>query len=886
MEHTSFLPFLFVDLEKAFDNAHHGLIYAVMKRLGLPPEHIRLLRNLNAARRTRVKINGELSGPIPCEKGAPQGDPPSPKIFNTIIQALSKKLNDAALLLGIKFIGEGTTGEEAIVRHLLYADDLVVICTSRAEVVIAADVIDEWGSEWGFSIGTGPGKTNALFMPRDHSGSISDVPLAPPSDPRNIITATNQLVIPWTPEYTYLGLVVDQRLGFHHSPLPKDAPPKNTHHVVISGGTEKSILRRCYTAQRNLSDIKRLGSTLMKPDSLIQSLSPKTKLQLINNGSCNFAASVRPPDINVSAAIDAEKRKLFKTALRLPTSFPGAIVMAEAAAGFTEMDMCTQRERFADSLSSPGLPGIARNVLSCTSHFLSINGKAPVTTYAGPRFCQPWASSLQESRDAATLSGIHPLSSIPVHVGPIQTRLATFARAGNYSMLHALSKPSREGQQMYTPTASMVNSSLGRSVRAARRSGETPFVYSGSLSPHYDARARPDPRTPSSFFFDLLFRLHADPLEVVPQTRVLKDFLFYGAKGTSIVASSTISSPNINWLCFAKLGAQSLLRAPFMPKSPAPPAYTAAASDALELDLEDEAPALEDAPPPPPPPPSTAAGAKKKAATQHAPLTELCRFCAGSSNEDGSPHISRDPLGQQHADIYHLLSGCTTGSPAPDSIRQDHALAIARRSIAASAVDLIFRISDLYTSLASSLLDKDERAEVKQLASRLRHWAWATIPREGRPGPGGLGRYWDDSADGRFLIFRLVIGCQFKTIHLQDATGSQLADMPISSAFASLFEYTPLQASHITPLANMWARWSVKQLKKLGSCWISAKEPLVYDGPEPSWDAEGVWAATIHSCSPRHRKDGPTPPTVVALFQPAADPSHEDISSIWEDSDD
>jgi hypothetical protein len=66
---------LFVDLRKAYDKVHLATLWRVLEVVGVPDRIVALLRGMAAVRTTQVRVNGELSEPIPYEAGVPQGDP-------------------------------------------------------------------------------------------------------------------------------------------------------------------------------------------------------------------------------------------------------------------------------------------------------------------------------------------------------------------------------------------------------------------------------------------------------------------------------------------------------------------------------------------------------------------------------------------------------------------------------------------------------------------------------------------------------------------------------------------------------------------------------------------------------------------------------------------
>ena len=109
-------------------------------------------------------------------KGVPQGDPLSCLLFSLFIESLSRFLKSRPDLTGVSAFG----GQIRLLL-LLYADDLVVLANSSAELQRALSYIREWSTAWRMPVSTGAGKTEALLM-------STTVPQPVPCSP---------LVFPW-----------------------------------------------------------------------------------------------------------------------------------------------------------------------------------------------------------------------------------------------------------------------------------------------------------------------------------------------------------------------------------------------------------------------------------------------------------------------------------------------------------------------------------------------------------------------------------------------------------------------------------------------------------------------------------------------------------------
>ena len=81
-----------------------------------------------------IILNGSPTKPFKMERGLRQGDPLSPFIFVLVAEVLNKlliKAKDLELIEGIKIRRDNVE-----LSHLQYADDTVLFCPAKPEVVI------------------------------------------------------------------------------------------------------------------------------------------------------------------------------------------------------------------------------------------------------------------------------------------------------------------------------------------------------------------------------------------------------------------------------------------------------------------------------------------------------------------------------------------------------------------------------------------------------------------------------------------------------------------------------------------------------------------------------------------------------------------------------
>ena len=183
---------LFVDYAKAYDTIHLDALWKVLEVQGVPLPFIALLRDWSSKRTTQVRVNGELSEPFRMSKGVPQGDPLSCLLFDLFIDSLSRMLKSRPDLPGVSAFGGGIR-----LQHQLYADDLVGLAETAAELQRCLNYIKQWSDAWGMSINTGVGKTEALLVDADAPGDVA-APLPP-------LLLDDGRVVRWTASYRYLG---------------------------------------------------------------------------------------------------------------------------------------------------------------------------------------------------------------------------------------------------------------------------------------------------------------------------------------------------------------------------------------------------------------------------------------------------------------------------------------------------------------------------------------------------------------------------------------------------------------------------------------------------------------------------------------------------------
>jgi hypothetical protein len=156
---------LFVDLYKAYNRVHLPSLWHLLREMGVPKLFVDILDDWAVKRRTRLRVNGELSPEYSMLAGTPQGDPLSCLLFNFYIEPLIRYINSIPTIRGIQI-----PGVARVVKALFFADDIAGLSASHADdSQKIMDAVMRWCRDWFMDVGTGSGKTETVTFRPDVS---------------------------------------------------------------------------------------------------------------------------------------------------------------------------------------------------------------------------------------------------------------------------------------------------------------------------------------------------------------------------------------------------------------------------------------------------------------------------------------------------------------------------------------------------------------------------------------------------------------------------------------------------------------------------------------------------------------------------------------------
>ena len=179
----------FIDFRKAFDTVWHEGLFYKLRQLGIKGNFLETLQNIYKNTKCAIKLDDKLTQFFPCKKGVRQGDPLSPTLFNLYLNDLFKELRsqncDPVNLNGTdNFNG------------LAYADDIVLLSTSKEGLQRALDITEKFCQKWKLTINHS--KTKSMVFSRGNQKI-------------NTVFTIGGIELENVKEFKYLGILIHKK---------------------------------------------------------------------------------------------------------------------------------------------------------------------------------------------------------------------------------------------------------------------------------------------------------------------------------------------------------------------------------------------------------------------------------------------------------------------------------------------------------------------------------------------------------------------------------------------------------------------------------------------------------------------------------------------------
>ena len=181
----------FIDFKKAFDFIHRDLLFYKLLLNNVNGNFYNIIKSMYTDTEACIRLNSLLTPWFNTTSGVKQGDCLSTTLFSLYINDLVHEIN--ALNLGVDIDSEN-------ISILLYADDLVLVANTEADMNSMLEAVNKFCVKWRLTVNSE--KSNVMhFRRKDQPVSTVDMILG--GTKLNYVT-----------DYKYLGVVLNEHLDF------------------------------------------------------------------------------------------------------------------------------------------------------------------------------------------------------------------------------------------------------------------------------------------------------------------------------------------------------------------------------------------------------------------------------------------------------------------------------------------------------------------------------------------------------------------------------------------------------------------------------------------------------------------------------------------------
>lgn len=163
-EHESKAFFTFIDLKKAYDSVPREAMWAVLQKLGVPENTIKLIQSFHQDMRARIRLEGSCLEEISVQNGLRQGCCMAPVLFNlytcvALERWLARVEGNEGVGLTIKYKYDEKlfrrytrNASEMKITECQFADDTALPASTRSAAEKMAQVYQQTSSDFGLTV--------------------------------------------------------------------------------------------------------------------------------------------------------------------------------------------------------------------------------------------------------------------------------------------------------------------------------------------------------------------------------------------------------------------------------------------------------------------------------------------------------------------------------------------------------------------------------------------------------------------------------------------------------------------------------------------------------------------------------------------------------------
>ena len=191
----------FIDFRKAFDTVDRQLLWETLGKIGLDSNTIDILKSLYKTHKRKIHTINGWTDWIDCSIGVKQGCTISPLLFSLFISDLSDKLNQKR---------GWPLGNDYRLGGLLFADDLIIIATSRNELSNQLSQLGAYAENKHLQINA----EKSLVMTLNKNNSTVQPTL---TQNWSLQEGSRTIILPEGDSYKYLGIRLGNQTRKRHS---------------------------------------------------------------------------------------------------------------------------------------------------------------------------------------------------------------------------------------------------------------------------------------------------------------------------------------------------------------------------------------------------------------------------------------------------------------------------------------------------------------------------------------------------------------------------------------------------------------------------------------------------------------------------------------------